>query len=187
MSNLDFTALVIELQETKRLLAEREAELNAIKEKRERRAEAAKRNRKKSPEEKEFGSILRSSNRKLDSQEYQDAITLNRIVKKRIMQGQYGSYSFFSIFNRRISRLKGFESFISDCGDCNLSPDAVAQHVVSRGEKTINSVFKDGLIETIGKDNLYLMSEKIFSNEELMLNQYAPQPHPEPVDTQAVA
>jgi len=59
--------------------------------------------------------------------------------------------------------------------------------VVSRGEKTINSVFKDGLITTIGKDTLYLMNERIFSDDELKLSQYAPAKHPNTVDTQAVA
>ena len=187
MLNYTLEALVIELHETKRLLAEKEAELNAIKEKRMRRAENAKRNRRKSPEEKEFGTILRSSNTKLVSQEYQDAVTFNRIIKKRIAQKQYSEYSFFSLFNRRIDRLKGFTPFVFDCEACNLNPDAVAQYVVSRGEKTINLVFKDGLIATIGKDTLYLMNERIFSDDELKLSQYVPAKHPEPADTQVVA
>lgn len=186
-NNYTLESLVMELHETKRLLADKEAELNAIAEKRLRRAETAKRNRKKSPEEKEFGMILRSSNTKLISQEYQDAVTFNRIIKKRIAQKQYPEYSFFSFFNRRISRLKGFAPFLSDCKECNLNPDAIAQYVVSRGERTINSVFKDGLIETIGKDTLYLMNERIFSDDELMLSQYVPARHPDSVDTQAVA
>ena len=187
MVNFDLQALITELYETKRLLAEKEAELKAISEKKIRRAETAKRSRKKSPEEKEFGSILRSSSTKLSSQEYQDVVTLNRIIKKKVAQGQYGSYSFFSFLNNRISRLKGFEPFNADCEECSLNADAVAQHVVSRGEKTINLVFKNGLIETIGKDNLLLMSEQIFSDNELTLSQYKPAKHLETVDIPAVA
>lgn len=180
----DFEALVIELHETKRLLVEKEAELKTIRERKARRAENAKRNRKVSPEEKEFSAILRSSNSKMCSQEYQDAVTLNRIIKKKIAQGQYGEYSFFSLFNSRISRLKGLTLFISDCKECNIDADAVAQHVVSRGEKTINSVFRNGLTTTIGRDSLFLMNRRIFSDNELDLSQYAPQPHSETAGTE---
>lgn len=183
-SYMNIEALVAELFDVKRLLAEKVAELDAIREKRARRAEAAKRNRKKSPEEKEFNAILRSSNSRLNSQEYRDAVTFNRIIKKGIAQRLYDEYTFFSLFNNKLSRLKGFKPFISECEECNLDADAVAQHVVSRGEKTINLVFKDGLVTTIGRDNLDLMNELIFSNEELKLSQYAPAKHSDLVVTQ---
>lgn len=165
-------------------MAEKEAELEMIRIKRVRRAEAAKRNRKKSPEEKEFSSIIRSSNRRLTSQEYQDSITFNRIIKKGIAQGVYGEYHFFSFFNKGVTQLKNYSPFISDCEKCDLNPDAVAQHVVSRGEAKLNSVFKNGLIFTFGKDTLALMNEVIFSNEELDLKCYAPKRHPSMADAQ---
>lgn len=183
VNKYDFETLFIELHNTKLLLAEKEAELNSIREKKARRAETAKRNRKKNPEEKKFNAILSASTRKLNSQEYNDAVTFNRIIRKRIAKEEYSEYNFFSFFNNRISRLKGLKSFISECEECNLEKDAVAQHVVSRGESTINSVFKDGLVVTIGKDQLYLMNERIFFDDELKLSQYTPMKHPDSVDT----
>lgn len=180
----NYYALASELFEVKKLLAEKENELKAIKDQRERRAESAKRNRRIDPKEKEFGAILRASNRRLKSQEYKSPVTLNRIIKKGIMQSSYGEYSFFSILNNRISRLKCFTPFIDDCNVYNLNPNVVAQHVVSRGEEKNKLVFKDGLIQTFGKDELLLMGKPIFSEEELDLSQYAPDEFSDSVDTE---
>ena len=168
------------LTDVQNKLAEAEGKIEAFEAKKKKRTEAMKKHRKEvSLEEREFSEILRFSMARLKGQEFNDSLTLNQIIKKRIAKGQCGEHSFFSIFKSRVERLKDLSSFSSECENENLDADAVAQHIVARGEKTMNLVFKKGLVSAIGKNKLSLMGKRIFTDEELTLSRYEPESHPD--------
>ncbi|MDF9830034.1 hypothetical protein [Parabacteroides sp. PF5-6] len=175
----EFRTVVEELAEAKRLLTEANAKIAALENKRVKRVESMKRNRKINPEEKGFNAVLQASRKALESQQFKDPFTLNRIIKDKIVQRKYEKFTFFSIYNERIKRLKDISTFISDCDFHSLDADIVAQHIVSHGEKEMSSVFKFGLISAIGEDKLKLMKKPIFDKTELDLNTYELEPHPD--------
>jgi hypothetical protein len=164
-----------ELYEHKHKLEVVEKQLNDYKRKKAERAESYKRYRKTNETEKRFGYILRASNRKLASQMYQDPLTLQLIIFQKVAENE--RYAFFDLLNQRINALVGLESFVKVCNSKGLNPKIVAQHVVVRGSKALNDVFKYGLDKVYNDAVLQLMSKQIFSDEELLLERYRPKEH----------
>jgi len=166
----DLYAAQQELNKKKQLLSE-------IETKKAQRAESYKRSRKISPEEKKFGEILRSANRKLKSQVFQDSSTLNRIIKQKI--GDNEEHMFYATFKNRVDAVIGTREFGHLCSQNKLNTDAIAQHVVIHGNKAMNNVFKYGLGHVYKPEQLLLMNKAVFTTVELNLDQYLPEKHPE--------
>jgi len=167
--------IIEEVLSLRKSLADANAELNAIKAKKSARALSSKRSKKINPEEKRVGAVLRASSRKLKSQVYQDSKTLNRIIMSKLQEEE--KHTFFLHVNKRIAVLVGLDSFKKTCSDFNLDPQAVAQHVVVRGAKAMNLVFKDGLNNVYDKEKLKLYNEPIFDTVELDMSRYRPLEH----------
>lgn len=142
----------------------------------------SKRKSKSNPDESKFLLIMSNALKTLRNQVYQDAATHNLIVRKKITESRYSEYQFFSKFNQAVSRLLNYQTFVKECEDkYNLAPEAVAQHIVLRGEKAVNKVFKNGLAASFGEADVRLMGKRVFSEEELELTQYEPKSHEEEV------
>ena len=170
--NIKFIEEVVDLRKS---LAEAKAELKAIEEKKAARALSSKRSKKVDPEETKVGDVLKASIRKLNSQVYRDSKTLKLIVLSKLQPED--KHNFFLHVNKRIANLLGFKPFNETCKMLGLEPNVVAQHIVARGTKTMNLVFKDGLDRVFDSEKLKLFNEPIFEESELDLNKYRPVKH----------
>ncbi|MFR1815000.1 hypothetical protein [Dysgonomonas capnocytophagoides] len=170
MQVADIIKLVEELTETKQELAKLQKELDKIYAARLKRAEAAKKKNKVSPEDKKFSEVLRCSLVRLGTQHYQDVVTTKEIIKEIMIKQDCSEYDFYSRFNNAIARLLNYKIFVDECNA--LDPEAVAQHVILRGDTAINKVFKSGLKTVFDDAKLGLMDKIIFSKEELEISQY---------------
>lgn len=170
MQVADIIKLVEELTSTKQELAKLKKQLDVINEAKRKRAEAAKRKSRVTPEEKVCGEVLRLSLMRLKKQHYQDVVTTKEIIKTMMIKLDCSKYNFFSHFNKSVERLLSYKIFVDECG--SLDSKAVAQHVVLRGESAVKKVFKYGLKSTFDDAMLGLMDKAIFSEAELEATQY---------------
>nr|WP_321486919.1 hypothetical protein [uncultured Draconibacterium sp.] len=175
--------ITISIDEFYNLLAERQelvnvkAELKKIQDDKERRALSYENSLKVKSEEKIFRKILSSTVKSHGHQHYKDPQTLGRMLKERLTPDQ--RLDFFTIFKERLNAVLGLSAFKVCCEKHELNEMAVAQYVVTRGERAMNSVFKNGL-ESISKlEKLKLINEPVFQDEDLVLEQYKPKKHPE--------
>ena len=167
--------LVRDVLSLEKSLAEANAKLKAIEAKKAARALSSKQSKKIDPEEKMVGAVLRASIRNLNSQVYRDSKTLKLIVLSKLQPED--KHNFFRHINKRIAVLGGLKSFEETCKKLSLDPVVVAQHIVVRGTKTMNFVFKDGLDRVFESEELKLFSEPIFEESELDLTKYRPAKH----------
>lgn len=170
MQVADIINLVEELTSTKQELAKLKKELDNIYAARLKRAEAAKKKSRVTPEDTKFGEVLRCSLLRLAKQHYQDVVTTKEIIKETMIKNDCSEYDFFSRFNNSVERLLCYQIFVNECG--SLDAKAVAQHVVLRGDSAVKKVFRYGLKSTFDDAMLGLMDKAIFSENELEISQY---------------
>lgn len=151
-------------------LAKVKQELKEIKDQKDKRALSYKRNSNVSSEEKTFGKTLRAANRSYKSQVYKNVATLRRTILQKIKPND--EWMFFAIFISRVNSIKGIEAFASFCKKNKLNIDAVAQHVVIRGDKAMNIVFKNGVSSVFSPEQLDRMTKVVFSEQDLDLTKY---------------
>lgn len=151
-------------------VAKYEEEHKKIAKKKEQRALSYKRSRKVSPDEKKFGATLRAASRTFKAQVYQDSATLRHTIKRKIKP--VDQFKFYSLFVKRLKAIKGLKNFEAICKNKCADPDAAAQRIVIRGEKAMNSVFKNGLDSIFEDAELEQMQQVVFEEKDLELTQY---------------